>query len=66
MSDLTVIGYPDEQTAARAWDELVRLENDCLADLEDAAIIRRASNGGCTSPRLPITRWPAGPSCAPR
>jgi hypothetical protein len=46
MSDLTVIGYPDEQTAARAWDELVRLEKDCLADLQDAAIIRRDSNGG--------------------
>jgi uncharacterized membrane protein len=46
MSDLTVIGYPDEQTAARAWDQQVRLEKDCLADLEDAAIIRRDSNGG--------------------
>jgi uncharacterized membrane protein len=38
--------YPDEQTAARAWDDLVRLEKDCLADREDAAIIRRDSNGG--------------------
>jgi uncharacterized membrane protein len=46
MSDLAVIGYPDEQTAARAWDELVRLEKDYLADLEDAAIIRRDSSGG--------------------
>jgi uncharacterized membrane protein len=46
MSDLTVIGYPDEQTAARAWDELVRLQKDYLANLEDAAIIRRDSKGG--------------------
>jgi uncharacterized membrane protein len=41
VSDLIAIGYPDEETAARVWDELVRLEKDYLVDLEDAAIIRR-------------------------
>jgi uncharacterized membrane protein len=50
MSDLIVIGYPDEQTAARAWDELTRLQRDYLVDLEDAAIIRRDGKG-----RLHIT-----------
>jgi uncharacterized membrane protein len=28
MSDLIVIGYPDETTAQNVWDELVKLEND--------------------------------------
>lgn len=50
MSDLIVIGYPDEQTAARAWDELTQLQRDYLVDLEDAAIIRRDRKG-----RLHIT-----------
>ena len=50
MSDLIVIGYPDEQTAARVWDELTRLQRDYLVDLEDAAIIRRDRKG-----RLHIT-----------
>src|SRR5258708_9298001 len=45
MSDLIVIGYPDEETAGKVWEELVRLEKDYLIDLEDAAIIRRDSKG---------------------
>jgi uncharacterized membrane protein len=40
MSDLIALGCPDEQTAARVRDELVRLQKDYL---EDAAIIRRNS-----------------------
>jgi uncharacterized membrane protein len=39
LSDLIVIGYPDEQTAPRVWDEVRKLENDYLIDLEDAAVI---------------------------
>jgi len=45
MSDLIVIGYPDEETAAKVWQELVRLQKDYLVDLEDAAIIRRDKKG---------------------
>jgi uncharacterized membrane protein len=45
MSDLIVIGYPDENTAQKVWDELVKLEHDYLVDLEDAAIIRRGRKG---------------------
>jgi uncharacterized membrane protein len=45
MSDLIVIGYPDETTAYNVWDELVKLEKDYLVDLEDAAIIRRDQKG---------------------
>lgn len=45
MSDLIVIGYPDEKTAQKVWDELVKLEHDYLVDLEDAAIIRRDRKG---------------------
>ena len=45
MSDLIVIGYPDEETAEKVWDELVKLQEDFLVDLEDAAIIRRDQKG---------------------
>jgi uncharacterized membrane protein len=27
MSDLIVIGYPDEQTASRVWQEVVKLRS---------------------------------------
>jgi uncharacterized membrane protein len=33
MSDLIVIGYPDEKTAGKVWEELARLERDYLVDL---------------------------------
>jgi len=45
MSDLIVIGYPDEATAQNVWDDLVKLQYDYVVDLEDAAIIRRDRNG---------------------
>jgi uncharacterized membrane protein len=45
MSELIVIGYPDEHTAQHVWHELVRLERDFLIDLDDAAVIRRDVKG---------------------
>jgi uncharacterized membrane protein len=42
MSDLIVIGYPNEDTAQRVYDELMKLENDLVVDLADAAC-----SGGC-------------------
>jgi len=45
MSDLIVIGYPDEETAEKVWDEVVKLHENFLVDLEDAAIIRRDQKG---------------------
>jgi len=45
MSDLIVIGYPDEQTAPRVWDEVRKLEADYLLDLEDAAVIIHKADG---------------------
>jgi uncharacterized membrane protein len=45
MSDLIIIGYPDETTAQKVWEELVSLERDYLVDLDDAAIIRRDRKG---------------------
>ena len=45
MSDLIVIGYPDEHRAHDVWAELVKLGYDYLVDLEDAAIIWRDENG---------------------
>jgi uncharacterized membrane protein len=59
MSDLIVIGYPDEETAQKAWDELVRLQHDFLVDLEDAAVIRRDRNGKLhvTTPAHHAVAW---------
>jgi uncharacterized membrane protein len=45
MSDLTVIGYPDENRAQQVWAELMKLEQDLVVDLEDAAIIQRDEKG---------------------
>ena len=59
MSDLIVIGYPDEKTADNVWQELVKLQQDYLVDLEDAAIIRRDSKGKLhvTTPAHHAVAW---------
>ena len=59
MSDLTVIGYPDEETAEKVWDELVKLQEDFLVDPEDAAIIRRDQKGRLhvTTPAHHAVTW---------
>ena len=59
MSDLIIIGYPDEETADKVWGELVRLERDYLVDLEDAAIVRRDSKGKLhiTTPAHHAVAW---------
>ena len=59
MSDLIVIGYPNEETAQNAWEELVKLEHDYLVDLEDAAIIRRDQKGKLhiTTPAHHAVAW---------
>ena len=45
MSELILIGYPDEDTARDVWRRLVALERDFLIDLDDAAVIRRDACG---------------------
>ncbi|MDA8312994.1 MAG: DUF1269 domain-containing protein [Actinomycetota bacterium] len=59
MSDLIVIGYPDEVTAQQVWEELVVLERDYLVDLEDAAVIRRDKKGKLhvTTPAHHAVAW---------
>jgi uncharacterized membrane protein len=59
MSDLIVIGYPDENTAQNVWEELVRLEHDYLVDLDDAAVIRRDRKGRLhvTTPAHHAVAW---------
>jgi uncharacterized membrane protein len=61
MSDLIVIGYPDENRAQEVWEELVKLQNDYLVDLEDAAIIMRDQNGKLrvTTPAHHAAAWGA-------
>jgi len=59
MSDLIVIGYPDENRAQQVWEELVRLQNDLVVDLEDAAIIRHDKKGKLyvTTPAHHAVAW---------
>jgi len=59
MTDLIAIGYPDEETAQKVWQELVRLEKDYLVDLDDAAIIRRDNTGKLhvTTPAHHAVAW---------
>ena len=59
MSDLIVIGYPDEATAQNVWEDLVKLQHDYLVDLEDAAIIRRDQKGKLhiTTPAHHAVAW---------
>jgi uncharacterized membrane protein len=59
VSDLIVIGYPDEKTAQNVWEELVKLERDYLVDLEDAAVIRRDQKGKLhiTTPAHHAVAW---------
>ena len=45
MSELILIGYPDEDMACDVWRRLVALERDFLIDLDDAAVIRRDAHG---------------------
>ena len=45
MSDLIVIGFPDEFKADEVLIDLRRLELDYLIDLEDAAIVVRNQDG---------------------
>ena len=59
MSDLIVIGYPDENRAHQVWAELMKLEQDLVVDLEDAAIIQRDEKGKLhvTTPAHHAVAW---------
>ena len=50
---------PDEETAEKVWNELVKLQEDFLVDLEDAAIIRRDQKGRLhvTTPAHHAVTW---------
>ena len=45
MSTLIVIGYPDETTADKVWEDLKKAESDYIVDLDNAAVIIHHENG---------------------
>lgn len=45
MSDLVVIGYPDQVTAASAMEKVEQLQRDLIVELDDAAVIVRREDG---------------------
>lgn len=45
MSDLIAIAYPDQETAARVRETLVRLQREHLITLDDAVVVRSNADG---------------------
>lgn len=45
MSEMVVIGYPDEQTAELAMNEVLRLQADYMIQLDQIAVVQRGSDG---------------------
>jgi uncharacterized membrane protein len=45
MSELIVIGYPEEETAKKVLDKALDLQKEYLIDLEDAAVVVRDTKG---------------------
>jgi len=45
MSTLIVIGYPDETTAEKVFNELKKAQEDYVVDLDDAAVIVHKADG---------------------
>lgn len=45
MSELIIIGYPNEETAQKVLDKTLKLQREYLIDLEDAAVVRRDKEG---------------------
>jgi len=45
VSELIIIGYPNEETAQEVLDKALKLQREYLIDLEDAAVVRRDKEG---------------------
>lgn len=45
MSDLIIIGYPDEETGERAYEEVQRLQREMVVDLETASLVVKRPDG---------------------
>ena len=59
MSELILIGYPDENTAGDVWHKLAGLRRDILIDMDDAAVICRDAKGKLhmTTPAHRAVAW---------
>jgi uncharacterized membrane protein len=56
MADLIAIGYDDEETAAKAAEEVYRLAHDLLIEPQAVAVISRDKNGKYKSRSSASTR----------
>lgn len=45
MSEMVVLGYPDEQTAEKAMNEVLRLQKDYMIQLDQVAIVQQDPDG---------------------
>src|SRR5512142_2962973 len=64
MSEMVVIGYPDEQTAEQAMNEVMRLQKDYMIELDQIAVVEEDKDGKFhthtpVSPAAAGTTWGA-------
>jgi uncharacterized membrane protein len=64
MSEMVVIGYPDEQTAEQAMNEVMRLQQDYMIQLDQLAVVQQDADGkfhthSPVSPTAAGTTWGA-------
>jgi uncharacterized membrane protein len=64
MAEMVVIGYPDEQTAEKAMDEVMRLQADYMIQLDQIAVVQQDMDGkfhthSPVSPTAAGTTWGA-------
>lgn len=45
MSDLIIIGYPDQETGERAYEEVERLQRSMVLELETASLVIKKPDG---------------------
>ena len=64
VSEMVVIGYPDEQTAEKAMNEVIRLQSDYMIQLDQIAVVQEDMDGkfhthNPVSPTGASTTWGA-------
>ena len=64
MSEMVVIGYPDEETAEAAMNEVLKLESDYMISLDQIAVVEQGLDGKFrtktnASPQAVGTTWGA-------
>lgn len=62
MSTLLVLGYPTEDKAKQAYQEVLNLDNDLIVNLQSVAVVAKRDNGkfDVVTPGHPLATPPCG------